>query len=78
MSPEQMTEFYFRSYNKALEMTKNPNLAMQIAMAVLLAKQQQKTQENPLEAMIMATMSNLRDANKDKTQNDKENEHDGK
>ena len=80
MKVEYMTESYLKSYNKALEMTKNPNLAAQTAMAVLMIEQmssQQKAQANPLAALLMTTVNDLKkDANTDKKKRRMVNEHD--
>ena len=80
MKVEYMTEIYLKSYNKALEMTKNPNLAAQTAMAVLMIEQmssQQKAQANPLAALLMTTVNDLKkDANTDKKKRRMVNEHD--
>lgn len=55
---EDATKAYIISYNTAMEMTHNPNMAMQIAACVVLSfmtlKQTQQPQIDPMTAIMMA------------------------
>lgn len=55
---EDATKAYIISYNTAMEMTHNPNMAMQIAACVVLSfmtlKQMQQPQIDPMTAIMMA------------------------
>lgn len=55
---EDATKAYIISYNTAMEMTHNPDMAMQIAACVVLSfmtlKQTQQPQIDPMTAIMMA------------------------
>ena len=55
---EDATKAYIISYNTAMEMTHNPNMAMQIAACVVLSfmtlKQTQQPKLDPMTAIMMA------------------------
>lgn len=63
MNPEYLSECYIIAYNKALELTKNPNIAIGAAMAVTnvianQSKMQNQSVGNPLTDLLMAAMMN--------------------
>ena len=68
MNPEYLSECYIKAYNKAYEMTKNANIAIGAAMAVVnVVAQQSKTQEqlavNPLMNLFVDAMLNSKQPN---------------
>lgn len=64
MNPEYLSECYVIAYNKAIEMTKNPNIAIGAAMAVVntiaqLSKVQNQPASNPfMQVLVKAMMEN--------------------
>lgn len=71
MNPEYLTEYYILAYNKAMEMTKNPNIAIGAAMAVInVIAQQSKVQNQPaanpfMQALVKAMMDNKKPQKKE-------------
>lgn len=61
MNPEYLSECYIRAYNKAFELTKNPNLAVGAGMSVIstIASQSKvQQQQNPSMNLLMAALMN--------------------
>lgn len=63
MNPEYLSECYIRAYNKAMELTKNPNIAIGAAMAVTntiaqQSKVQNQSNMNPFVNLFMDAMIN--------------------
>jgi len=60
MNPEYLSECYIRAYNKAFELTKNPNLAVGAGMAVIntIANQSKVQNQNPSMNLFMAALMN--------------------
>lgn len=58
---EEMTEAYVYSYNKAMELVKNPNFASQIAMTVIMteatARKNKEPEPNPSDMFTAFAMS---------------------
>lgn len=58
---EEMTEAYVYSYNRAMELVKNPNFATQIAMSVIMmettARKNKEPELNPSGMLAAFTMS---------------------
>ena len=74
MNPEYLSECYIKAYNKAYEMTKNANIAIGAAMAVVnVIAQQSKSQEqliaNPFINLFIDAMLNDKKSNKNKKVN---------
>ena len=55
---ESLTQVYLCSYNTALKETKNPNLAVQVAMSIIMVvfttEQNQRPKINPLQLLATA------------------------
>ena len=77
---EDATKAYIISYNTAMEMTHNPNMAMQIAACVVLSfmtlKQTQQPQIDPMTAIMMAVGQQMTQKKPDDEDEDEGNKPD--
>ena len=78
---EDMTMAYIHSYNVAMKEVKNPNLATQIAMSVILAihtteQQKQQQQAGPFETLFAHIVAQMQGKGSEERYDREENETD--